>query len=71
MAARKTVKVVAERTEICKNCRFSDFKRGEEIKCRRNPPVFVYDVATGCTAVAWPIVDADSWCGEYKCQLNS
>jgi hypothetical protein len=71
MAARKTVKVVAERTEICKNCRHASVKRGEEIQCRRFPPQFVYDPASGCTAVTHPIVEADHWCGEFGAYLNS
>lgn len=72
MAPRKTVKVDAqERTEICKECRFSHYKRGEEMRCRRYPPTHVYDVATGLTAVQWPEVDSDMYCGEFRAKLSS
>jgi hypothetical protein len=71
MATRKTVKAEpAERTEICKNCRFSHYKRGEELRCRRFPPVFVYDYPTGTSNAQWPETNADAWCGEYKPLLN-
>lgn len=70
MASRKKSDPV-ERTDICKNCRFAHYDRAEGLHCRRYPPVHVYDVATGITAVAWPEVDADHYCGEFKAQLSS
>jgi len=71
MPARKTVKVVAERTEICKNCRFSNHKRGDGLYCHRYPPVFVYDPATGTSAPAHPETNPDAWCGEFRGHLSS
>jgi hypothetical protein len=68
---KKAIPVAVERTEICKNCRHAFVKRGEDIKCRFLPPSFVYDVATGCTAIANPIVDADHWCGQFAPHLSS
>jgi hypothetical protein len=72
MATRKTVKAEpAERTEICKECRFSHFKKNDGLRCRRFPPVFVYDYATGTSTAQWPEVDADAHCGEFKPTLSS
>jgi hypothetical protein len=69
--ARKPKAEPAEQTNICKNCRYSHYRRGEELRCRRYPPVFVYDVSTGVTAVCFPDVDANMTCGEFAAYLSS
>lgn len=71
MPARKTVKVVAERTEICRECRAVHCSRTEGMRCRRYPPVFVYDPATGVSSAEWPEVNPDDWCIEFKPKLTS
>jgi hypothetical protein len=68
---KKKVEVVAERTEICRECRFADIKRGDGLRCFRFPPVFVYDYQTGTSSAQNPEVNPDHWCGEFKAPLNS
>lgn len=72
MAPRKTVKAeVAERTEICRECRFAQHKRGDGLYCHRFPPVFVYDPATGISSPAHPETNPDNFCGEFRGHLSS
>jgi hypothetical protein len=74
MATRKAKEIPikpTEQTDICKNCRVSHFSRRDGLKCRRFPPVFVYDPATGASSAQWPEVDADGWCGEFRPNLSA
>lgn len=70
MARKKTVEIV-ERTEICKECRAVHCSRTEGMRCRRYPPVFVYDPSTGASSAEWPEVNPDDWCAEFKPKLTS
>ena len=51
--------------ESCANCRFSapsEERLTGSVECRRRPPT-----GGGRRLIAeWPIVGADSWCGEYE-----
>lgn len=69
MATRKIIKVIAERTEICKNCRWAQF--GEVIYCHRYPPTPVYDSSEGYVDSYFPVIGADNYCGEFAPQLSS
>lgn len=68
---RKKIEVVAERAEICRECRFAHVKRGDGLYCHRFPPVFVYDPATGISSAQHPETNADAWCGEFRGHLSS
>jgi hypothetical protein len=57
--------VVAERTEICKTCRHSEFAE-QEFRCRRYAPIGVYD-----GLYVWPQVAADDFCGDFSAKLDS
>lgn len=61
----------AERTEICKECRASHFSRKDGLRCRRHPPVFVYDPATGASSAQFPEVNSDDWCADFLPILSS
>lgn len=63
--------VVAERTEICRECRFCHYSRAEGMFCRRFPPSFAYDYQTGTSNPQWPAVNSDHWCGEFAPLLQS
>lgn len=69
MATRKVIKAVAERTEICKHCRWAQF--GEVIYCHRYPPTPVYDSSEGYVDSYFPVTGADNYCGEFAPQLSS
>ena len=70
MVARKP-KASEERTEICRECRFSHIERGDGLRCRLMPPVFVYDYQTGVSTPQNVEVNPDHWCGQFKAPLNS
>jgi hypothetical protein len=70
MVARKKVEV-AESTEICRECRFAHLKRSDGLRCRRFPPVFVYDYQTGISTPQHPETNPDDWCGEFRGHLSS
>jgi len=69
MPARKTVKVVAERTEICKNCKAADF--AEVITCHRLPPQNAVDGTGAHVDTYFPVVRVTDWCLEFKPKLDS
>lgn len=70
MASKPKVIEIAERTEICRECRFACF--GDEvITCRRYPPVPVFDASEGDVISTFPITAADVWCGEFAPKLSS
>lgn len=71
MAARKTIKVVAERTEICRECRAVHSHKVNGLRCHRHSPVFVYDPATGTSNAQWPEVNPDDWCLDFAPHLSS
>jgi len=54
-------------TNTCEDCRFFEADKEDETigACRRYPPTI-----QGADA-AWPPVDIDDWCGEYKFGGNS
>lgn len=66
---RKKIEVVAEWTEICKNCRWARF--GEVIYCHRYPPIPVYDASEQAVDSYQPVTGADNYCGEFSPQLSS
>lgn len=54
--------------ERCENCKFwketaDDGSTGE---CQRYPPQLVTNSVGTVIDAAWPTVDADDWCGEWK-----
>lgn len=66
---RKKIEVVAERTEICRECRHAHF--GDDvIACRRFPPVPVWEGDEGVCS-HFPVIAADHWCGEFAAKLSS
>lgn len=68
MATRKKKVEVAERTEICKNCRWARF--GEVIYCHRYPPIPVYDYSEQAVDSYQPVTGPDNYCGEFSPKLN-
>lgn len=70
MAPRKKTEEPVEKTSICKNCRWAEFKGGV-IHCHRYPPVPIYDAQESTTEMVLPIAQADGYCGEFTGKLNS
>jgi len=69
MARKPKVEVVAERTEICKNCRHAEF--GDVIHCHRYPPKPATDAAGAHVDSHFPVVFATWYCGEFAAHLSS
>jgi hypothetical protein len=70
MARKPKVIEVAERTEICRECRFAHF--GDEvITCRRHSPIPVFDISEGEIISTFPITAPDVWCGDFGPKLSS
>lgn len=67
---RKKVPIVPERTEVCKNCRATNYQ-DMEFTCRRHPPTPVYSYATGVMEYVHPPVSPDHWCSDFLPILNS
>jgi hypothetical protein len=70
MPRKAKVVVVEEPTSTCKQCRWSDFGK-EVIRCRRYPPIPVFDGSDGFVDSYLPIVAADDFCGEFTPKLDS
>ena len=52
----------------CSDCAYADPAVGDDdsvfVRCRRFPPYLI--VLNGQPIVAWPQVDSEGWCGEWR-----
>jgi hypothetical protein len=74
MATRKKkteAPAVVEPTGRCRDCRWADFSNKEVIRCRRYPPVPVFDGSEGYVDSYTPVISADDYCGEFAAHLSS
>lgn len=70
----------------CDNCKFAhhgpSHKEGDLVACRRMPPTLMYTPVQRLnlageatldwqTAAAYPLVNADNWCGEHQVAQGS
>lgn len=53
----------------CAQCRFSVAVEDDVLECRCNPPETI-QIDDGGTGVAFPLVMADLWCGQFSRRVN-
>lgn len=53
--------------ETCETCLYFHKRR----KCRRYPPVVIYDIKEVKVVTLYPCVNPDMFCGEYTLRLDT